>query len=116
MEIISAEFQWIGGLVFAVSVSFLAAWSRFNGKKDGPAQPKVHEFALSGQLADMGPVKELMEQTGLLVQQQVRTNIHLEATAKALSKFADTYAHRIEDEQREKDIAEEVARQLKGKG
>jgi hypothetical protein len=52
----------------------------------------------------------------LLVQQQVRTNIHLEATAKALSKFADTYAHRIEDEQREKDIAEEVARQLKDKG
>jgi hypothetical protein len=115
MESISAEFQWIGGLVFAVSVSFLAAWSRFNGKKDGPAQPKVHEFALSGQLADMGPVKALVEQTGLLVQQQLRTNMHLEKTAAALTQFAETYTDRIEDERRDREIAEEVARQLKEK-
>ena len=112
MESIPAEFQWIGGAAFAIAVAVLAAWSRFSGKKEGPEAPKVQEFYASGQLADMGPVKELVEQAGLLLQQQVRTNIHLEAVAVALTKFADTYAHRVEDEQREKEIEEEVERRL----
>lgn len=113
MESIPAEFQWVGGVAFAIAIAFLAARSHFAGKKDGPAAPKVQEFYAAGQLADMGPVKELVETAGLLMQQQVRTNIHLEAVAKALTKFAETYEHRIEDEQREKDIADEVDRRLR---
>ncbi len=115
MESIPTEFQWIGGVAFAVSIAFLAARSHFAGKKEGPPAPKVQEFYASGQLADMGPVKELVETAGLLLHQQVRTNIHLEASANALKQFADAYEHRIADEQREREIAEEVARQLKGK-
>ena len=113
MESIPAEFQWIGGLAFTVAVAVLAAWSRFSGKKQGPEQPKIQEFALSGQLADMGPVKELIEGVGLLVQQMVRANMHAEKTADALTRFAELYEHRMEDEQREKEIADEVDRRLR---
>src|SRR5690606_21175757 len=112
MESIPADFQWLGGAAFAIAIAVLAAWSKVFGKKEGPATPKVQEFSVSGQLADMGPVKELIEQTGLLMQQQVRTNIHLEAVAVALKRFADAYEHRIEDEQREREIADEVERRL----
>jgi Xaa-Pro aminopeptidase len=104
-----------------VAVAIFSAYHYVTGKK--PAKTEATEFAVAGQLADMGPVKALIEQTGLLVQQQVRTNMHLEATAKAqeeaakaLTKFADTYEHRMEDEQREKEIAEEVERRLRERG
>ena len=113
MDSIPAEFQWVGGVAFAIAIGVLAAWSKVFGKKEGPPAPKVQEFAVSGQLADMGPVKELIESVGLLVQQQVRTNIHLEAAAAALTKFAHTYEHRMEDEQREREIADEVDRRLR---
>ena len=43
----------------------------------GPPAPKVTEFGMTGQVAEMVPVKALVEQTGLLVQQQIRTNIFL---------------------------------------
>lgn len=113
MESIPAEFQWVGGAAFAVAIAFLAARSHFSGKKEGPPAPKVQEFYASGALADMGPVKELVETAGLLMQQQVRTNMHLEATATALTKFASAYEHRMEDEQREREIADEVDRRLR---
>lgn len=37
---------------------------------------------IAGQFSDLGPVKELFEQTGLLVQQTVRANIVEEATRR----------------------------------
>jgi hypothetical protein len=113
MDSIPADFQWLGGAAFAIAIAVLAAWSKVFGKKEGPTGAKVQEFAVSGQLADMGPVKELVETAGLLMQQQVRTNMHLEAVAAALTKFADTYTHRVEDEQREREIADEVDRRLR---
>jgi hypothetical protein len=115
MESISADFQWIGGLVFAVSVAFLAAWSRFAGKKEGPATPKVQEFYAAGQLADMGPVKEMVESVGLVMQQMVRTNIALEETARGIHRISEVYETHLAEERRDKEIAEEVARQLKEK-
>lgn len=110
---LSPQHQAIAGIAFLIACGVFAAWSRVFGKKEGAPQPKVQEFALSGQLADMGPVKELIEGVGLLMQQQVRTNMHLEATAEALTKFAKLYEHRVEDEQREKEIADEVDRRLR---
>ncbi len=114
------EWRPLALLIFVVGGAVSAVMTYHKGKKAGPEAQKVQEFALSGQLADMGPVKELIEQTGLLVQQQIRTNIQLEATAKAqqdsaeaLTKFADAYLHRVEDEQREKEIADEVDRRLR---
>lgn len=120
LEGLPAEWQGPATAIFIIAAALFAAWARVFGKKEGPAQPKVQEFALSGQLADMGPVKELIEQTGLLMQQQVRTNIHLETSAKAqqqaadaLTKFSESYAHRMEDEQREREIADEVDRRIR---
>jgi len=120
MESIPTEFQWVGGIAFAIAIGVLAAWSKFFGKKEGPAQPKVQEFAMTGQLADMGPVKELIGSVGLVAQQMIRANMALEANAKAqetaavaLTKFAATYEHQIEDAEREREIAEEVERRLK---
>ncbi|MBF0679912.1 MAG: hypothetical protein IR164_13350 [Devosia sp.] len=95
MDSIPTDFQWLGGAAFAIAIAVLAAWSKVFGNKEGPATPKVQEFSVSGQLADMGPVKELIEQTGLLMQQQVRTNIHLEAVAVALKRFADEVERRL---------------------
>ncbi|MCW5722774.1 MAG: hypothetical protein KIS86_16685 [Devosia sp.] len=111
LEHIPPDWRPFALFVFIIVGAGGAALSYLRGKKVGP-ETKVQESAVFGQLADMGPVKELIEQTGLLMQQQVRTNIHLEAVAVALKRFADAYEHRIEDEQREKEIEEEVQRRL----
>lgn len=117
---LSPQLQAFATVAFVIALAVFAAYSRTIGKKEGPPQPKVQEFAVSGQLADMGPVKELIEQTGLLIQQLIRANIHAEAnakaqeaTAKAITRFAELYEHRVEDEQREKEIADEVDRRLR---
>jgi len=107
------EWQAPAAILFFVLMAIFAAWARVFGKKEGPPTPKVQEFALSGQFADMGPVKELIEGVGLLIQQQIKANMHSEATAKALTKFAELYEHRVEDEQREKEIADEVDRRIR---
>lgn len=114
------EWQGVAAVVFVVSMAVFAAWARTFGKKEGPPAPKVQEFYAAGQLADMGPVKELVEGVGLVMQQMVRTNLALEANAKAqettaaaITRFAALYEHRVEDEQREKEIADEVDRRLR---
>lgn len=113
LSFLPAEWQGAAAAVFILCMIVFAAWSHVFGKKEGPKEPKVKEFAVSGQLADMTPVKELVECVGLLIQQQVRTNIHLEAVSKALGNVADTIHAQIEEQRREKEIAEEVQRQLK---
>ncbi|MGN6487326.1 MAG: hypothetical protein ACTHLT_05845 [Devosia sp.] len=110
LEGLDPNLQAFGSLVFVVAVGLFAAWSVIFGRKAPKEQTK--EFALAGQLADMGPVKELVEQTGLLVQQQVRTNIHLEAVARALQAAADAYAGEIAAERNEHAIEEEVQRRF----
>ncbi len=101
--------QFAGTLVFVICVGAFAAWSLIFGKK--PRSTETKEFSLAGQLADMGPVKELVEQTGLLVQQQVRTNIHLEAVALALKNAATLYEGQLEA-QATQEAAEKLAQQL----
>lgn len=107
------EWQGVAAIVFVVAMAVFAAWARTFGKKEGAPAPKVQEFYASGQLADMGPVKELVESVGLVMQQMVRTNIALEATAKSVERLAATVEEQIEEARREKEIAEEVQRQLK---
>lgn len=121
------EWRPLALLIFVVGGAVSAVMTYHKGKKAGPETQKVQEFAVSGQLADMGPVKELIEGVGLLVQQMVRANINTEAMTKAieantkveaeaaaaLNRFADAYLHRVEDEQREKEIADEVDRRLR---
>lgn len=115
MDSIPVDFQWLGGAAFAIAIAVLAAWSKVFGKKEGPPAPKVQEFYASGQLADMGPVKELVESVGLVMQQMVRTNIALEETSKGIHHLVHTYEKHLAEEQRDREIAEEVARQLKDK-
>jgi len=117
---LSPQHQAIAGLAFLIAMGVFAAWAKIFGRKEGPPQPKVQEFYASGQFADMGPVKELIEGVGLLVQQMVRSNIASEKAAeaqekssKAILRFAELYEHRVEDEQREKEIADEVDRRLR---
>lgn len=86
VSFLPAEWQGPAAVLFGIAMVLFAAWARVFGKKEGPIQPKVQEFAVAGQLADMGPVKALIEQTGLLVQQQVRTNMALEALAESIKE------------------------------
>lgn len=115
-SVLPAEWQPIAAVLFGLALAVFAAWSRIFGKKEGPPAAKVQEFAVAGQFADMGPVKELIEGVGLLVQQQIKANIHAQATADAISRLADTVEAQIEEARREKEIAEEVQRQLKDRG
>ena len=126
LEGLPADWQAPATAFFVIAVVLFSAWARVFGKKE-IATPKVQEFAVTGQLADMSPVKQLVEDVGLLVQQQVRTNLATEAMTKAieantkaqadaaaaLAKAAAIYAHRVEDEQREREIEEEVERRLR---
>lgn len=112
VSFLPAEWQGIAAAVFVAAMGIFAAWARFFGKKEGPPAPKVQEFYASGHLADMGPVKELVEGVGLLMQQQVRTNIALEEMAKAVNRLSGVLEDQIEEARREKEIAEEVKRQL----
>lgn len=111
IEGLDPSLQAIGTAIFMVAVAVFSAFSYVRGQK--PKTETTKEFAVTGQLADMGPVKELMEHVGLLVQQQIRANIHGEATAKALTRLGDILEHQLEEQRREKEIAEEVQRQLK---
>lgn len=114
MELLNQLPEGVRGLawaVFGVLVSIGAAFAYLRGKKEGP--PKVAEFGFTGSLADMSPVKQLVEQTGLLVQQQVRTNIALEKVsvaldgcAHALHQAAAAYAGEIAARATEEEIEE----------
>jgi hypothetical protein len=116
LDQIPVEWRPLALVVFIVVGAGGAALSYLRGKKAGPEAPKVQEFYAAGALHDMGPVKELVEGVGLLVQQQIKANIHAEATAKAINRLANTIDGQIEEERREKEIAEEVQRQLKDRG
>lgn len=103
--------QTVGTALFVIAVAVFAAWSTVFGRK--PKATETREFSVSGQLADMSPVKELVEQTGLLVQQQVRTNMvlervagGLEACAKALQAASEAYAGEIAARATEEEIEE----------
>lgn len=129
IEGIDPTIHTIGTVFFVLIIAAYSAFSYINGRKV-PAKVETKEFALAGQLADMGPVKELIEQTGLVFQQAVRTNMHLEAhtkkqgqtalaiqsLAKQVGRLADAYEAHMADEQREREIDEEVERRIRERG
>ena len=98
IEGLDPTLQTVGTLIFVAVVAIFSAWSLVFGRKKAQ-QPETKEFSVAGQLADMGPVKELIEGVGLLVQQQVKTNIHLGELAAALKED-------IEDRKKERDDRE----------
>jgi hypothetical protein len=61
------EWQGVAALVFVISLGVFAAWARLFGRKEGPPAPKVHEFAVAGQFADMTPLKDLAQTFRILV-------------------------------------------------
>ncbi|MDB5540508.1 MAG: hypothetical protein JWQ89_2235 [Devosia sp.] len=108
---IPQEYTGFATVAFVILAAGFAAYSRTIGKKEGPDRPKVQEFYAAGQLADMGPVKELVEGVGLLIQQQVRTNMHLEATADAIKGLAKLYEEHLEAQATQEEV-EDRAQQL----
>ncbi len=116
LDAIPAEWQPLGTILFVIAIVIFGAWSRIFGKKQGPEAPKVQEFYAAGQMADMGPVKELVEQTGLLMQQQVRTNIALERIATAAEAALEALAEQREEQDREEEVERRVAERLAEEG
>jgi hypothetical protein len=114
MDVLSGlpeEWRTLATIIFVAVVAVGGALAYLRGKKEGPPAPKVQEFYASGQISDMGPVKELVEGQGLLYQQQVRTNLALERVAVALEKIGEPAAkyveaklEEIEDHEREEEI------------
>lgn len=98
-------------LIFIVVGAGGTALTFIRGQKHGPETAKVQEFAVTGQLSDMGPVKELVEIMGLLVQQQIRTNIVLEGLAESADKGVEAYSKHLQ----EVAIEEEVERRLEAR-
>lgn len=110
------EWQGVVAIVFLLSMGIFAAWARTFGKKEGPPAPKVQELHVAGQFSDMGPVKELVAQMGLLVQQQLRTGIAQETTAKALAELGDMIAAHLAElraERAEREADEEMMEKAK---
>lgn len=116
------EYQGLATVIFIIIAAILAARNYMKGFKEGPARPIVQEFSVAGQLADMGPVKELIEQTGLLVIQELRAAIALERlidvnmkTAIALERLAKAYEDQIQERRNDEEVEEEVDRRLEAR-
>lgn len=99
IEGLDPTLQTIGTLLFVAVVAIFSGWSLVFGKK--PAKTETKEFSMAGQLADMGPIRELVEGVGLLVQQMIRTNVVLE-------RLATTFEDRIEAEETQEKIEEKA--------
>lgn len=107
LEGIDPTLQTIGTFLFVAVVAIFSGWSLVFGRK--PAKSETKEFSMAAQLADMGPVRELVQQAGLLVQQQVRTNIALDRMATLLAEDLD--ARRKAESER--DLEEEIDRRAR---
>ena len=116
LDSIPADFRGLAIVVFVIGSSLLAAWSSRRGAREpDDQQPKVREFAVTGQLADMGPVRQLIEDAGLLIQQQVKTNVLLERLSVSLEKAIGEWQAAREEADREDEIerrAQERAKEL----
>lgn len=114
IEGLDPTLQTVGTLIFVAVVAIFSAWSLVFGRKK--ATPETKEFSVAGQLADMGPVKELVEQTGLLFQQQVKTNILLERLALAAEAAVEAWSEDREQQDREEEVERRVAERLAEEG
>lgn len=121
IEGLDPTLQTVGTLIFVAVVAIFSAWSLVFGRKK--ATPETKEFSVAGQLADMGPVKELVEQTGLLFQQQVKATIIAERTSLALERLAasveaavEAWSEDREQQDREEEVERRVAERLAEEG
>lgn len=115
---VPGEYQGLATLIFIIAAAVFAAYSRTIGKQQGPVQPKVREFHATGQLADMGPIRELVEVMGLLAQQTIRTNLFLEKVGTELAtcaKAATLAADRFVEDREEADREEEIERRAQAR-
>ena len=110
IEGLDPNLQWLLTTAFVIAVGVFTAWSHVKGRAQ--PRPKQAEFAMTGELADMGPVRELVEQCGLLVQQMVRANIAQEQTAAALERLAMAYEGQIAAARNEAEIEDEVQKRF----
>ena len=105
------EWQSIGTAVFAIFVLIFAAWSKVFGKRE-PVRAEVKEFAMSGQLADMGPIKELVENTGLIVVENRELIVQLKKQNEHFAKIIDLGVAELERQADEREVANKVEAEL----
>lgn len=101
IEGLDPNLQTVGTALFMIAVAIFAAWSTVFGRKAKAPEKELH---INGQISDMGPVRELIEGQGLLIQQQVRTNMVLERLAVAVERYIAAKLEEIEDHEREEEI------------
>jgi hypothetical protein len=113
LDSIPPDFRGLAIVVFVIASTLLAAWSSRRGAREpDDHEPKVREFAVTGQLADMGPIRELVEQAGLLVQQQVKTNVQLDHLCQSIDRAISEWNTAREQQDREEEIERRVAERM----
>lgn len=107
---VSPEYQWIATVAGAIAVGILAAWGRWRGKAEGPPKPVVTEFAMTGAISDMKPVRDLVDAVLKLVD-KISLQVAADArTAAALEALAAAYTEQIEAQKDEAAINAEIER------
>ncbi len=113
LDSVPPDLRGVAIVIFVVASALFAAWSSRRGAREPEdQQPKVREFAVTGQLADMGPVRQLIEDAGLLVQQQVKTNVTLERLCAAIETSLSEWREAREEQDREEEIERRVKERL----
>lgn len=103
----------IATIVFGCALAILAARSYFAAKNVTP--PKTTpEFAFSGQLTDMNPVKKLVENTGLLVLEIAATNVKAQTLIDLFKTFLDAENKERAEVKKEEEF-EQIARLVREK-
>jgi hypothetical protein len=104
----------VAGAVFAAVMAALWAWSWWRGRTESPQKPTVRNYAFTGQLTDLQPVKELVEVAAALLVQvsRIATTLEEETTRRERERDADEAAARRE---RERDVNDAVDRRNRGR-
>lgn len=122
--------QWrpYAAVAFAITLGSMLAWQFVRGRREGkaptvePATQFAGYVAAAAKITSDGPIEKLGEGIGLLIQQQIRANVVLEAHTKkqgqtaialfALSRhigrLADAYEAHLKAEQTADEIEEKA--------
>lgn len=109
---VSPEYQWLATAAGAIAVGILAAWGRWRGKAEGVPKPVVTEFAMTGAIADMKPIRDLVEEVRELSSKIGAQVVADGRTAAALEALAQAYSEQIESQKDEQRINAEIERRL----
>lgn len=61
LKLLPAEWQNVAAGLFVIGLTFVGLAARMRGTREGPPKAEVKEFAMTGQFADMTPLKDLAQ-------------------------------------------------------